>query len=95
MNGSIQAIWAKLSPSISRKKALDIAREVSALPLQAFAITRKKPSNFNIYGLPEDEPCWYVTVLNEGSPAIQSSRVVVISRRTGKVLYNGTALDEG
>jgi len=91
----IHSIRSKLSPPVSRKKALGIARQVSAPPLQAFEITRSKPVNINLYNVPEDEPCWYVIVPNQGSPAIQSSHVVVISRRTGKVLYNGSACDEG
>jgi hypothetical protein len=95
MNSLFTSLRARLFRSVSRKKALEIARETCAPLPGAFKLTRKKPTNSIIYGVSEDEPCWYVTVHNERSQVIQSSHVVVISRRTGKVLYNGSAFDEG
>ena len=86
-------------PPVTQSMALDIARQalaqsVGSVPLICHG---RKPANFNIYGdLPE--PCWWVQVpWNEdsGQSVLRSSRVIVIGRQTGKILYVGPAGDEG
>jgi len=57
----------------------------------------RKPAQFNIYAnFPE--PCWWVQVPwndEKDENVIRSSRVIVIDRQTGKILYDGPAGDEG
>lgn len=57
----------------------------------------EKPSNCHIYAMPK-EPCWFIYVPwgdeCEGS-MLRSSRVILVSKQTGKVLYDGSARDEG
>ena len=89
----------RLFPPVTQRMALDIAMQaltqsVVSAPLICHG---RKPAQFNIYAnLPE--PCWWVQVPwndeNEGN-VIRSSRVIVIGRQTGKVLYEGPAGDEG
>lgn len=58
-------------------------------------ICPERPSNCNLYN-PPTEPCWYAYVPhNDGILALRSSRIVIMSRVTGKVIYDGSAGDEG
>ncbi len=49
-------------------------------------------AGLNIYNV-RREDTW--VVFKNGPPAIKSSSVVVICKRTGRVLYEGSAGDEG
>ena len=89
----------RLFPPVTQRMALDIARQAlnpseSAAPLICHA---RRPAHFSIYaGFPE--PCWWIQVpWNDETDgiAIRSSRVIVIGRQSGKVLYDGSAGDEG
>ncbi len=57
------------------------------------------PGNMNIYTANRlDEPCWYVIApWGDGMDGsrLRSSRIVIISRKTGRMLYDGSANDEG
>lgn len=84
-------------PPVSKKAALEIAlrklAETAAAP--RLIVHGRKPPEFSVYAsLPE--PCWWVQVLpHEGALKIESSRVIVIGRNTGKIHYDGSAHDEG
>jgi hypothetical protein len=86
-------------PPVTQRMALDIARQVLAQSVASEPLIchGRKPAQFCIYGdLPE--PCWWVQVpWNDDKEvvAIRSSRVIVVGRQTGKVLYDGPAGDEG
>lgn len=87
-----------LFPPVTRRMALDIASRVlgqsdASEPLICHG---RMPKRFSIYAnLPE--PCWWVQVPwnNKEVNALRSSRVIVVGRQTGKVLYDGPAGDEG
>jgi len=89
----------RLFPPVTQAMALDIARQAlkpseSAAPLICQA---RKPAHFNIYA-GFREPCWWVQVPwndDSGQPVLRSSRVIVIGRQSGKILYDGSAGDEG
>lgn len=87
-----------LFPPVTRHMALDIASKALARPVASEPLIchGRKPAGFNIYGdLPE--PCWWVQVPwdDKEVSALRSSRVIVIGRQTGKILYDGPAGDEG
>lgn len=88
-----------LFPPVTRQMALDIARQALAQPVasEPLVCQGRKPAQFSIYAnLPE--PCWWVQVPwndEKDVVAIRSSRVIVVERQTGKVLYDGPAGDEG
>lgn len=88
-----------LFPPVTQRMALDIARQALAQSVASEPLVchGRKPARFTIYGdLPE--PCWWVQVpWNDEKTvvAIRSSRVIVVGRQTGKVLYDGPAGDEG
>lgn len=83
-------------PAITKQKALEIATQVYKTDSKEFHCYSKKPKNYMIYATFPDEPCWFVTAAWDDAPyVLRSSRVIVISRETGKVLYDGEAGDEG
>ena len=83
-------------PPITKQKALEIVAQVCKGDRKEFHCYSKKPKKFTIYAIIPDEPCWHVsTVWDDNSIGLQSSRVIVISRVTGKVFYDGSAGDEG
>jgi len=90
-------IRAWLFPPVSRRKAIEIARKQNTPPPGSFRIYGQRPKNVNIYNLPE-EPCWFVFApWGDGKDGImlRSSHVILVSKVSGRVLYNGKANDEG
>ncbi len=86
----------KKFPPITKQKALEIAAQVCKTDRREFHCYSKKPENFTIYAAFPDEPCWYVSAAwDDALHMLRSSRVIVISRMTGKVFYDGSAGDEG
>ena len=82
--------------SIDISSALEIAQRQCAAPKETFEIYNSKPSNWNIY-VPSDQDldgCWFVRAQSYGT-GLRSSRVIVVSKTTGDVLYDGSAGDEG
>jgi len=82
-------------PPITQKIALAIAAQaISRAGL--FECYSKKPDDCHIYSINTDQPCWYVYPIQDNSqPVLSSSRVIVISRLNGEILYDGSAGDEG
>ena len=88
-----------LFPPITEQKARKIAARASTWTPdpKCFRVYSKKPSNCKMYGAPAD-PCWFVYgPWDDGMDGgmLRSSRAIIISKLTGKVLYNGSAHDEG
>jgi hypothetical protein len=93
MTGLLKSLFSR---SISRDMAKQIARKACTLPLDSMEVFDTPPEGWRLYQLEGDEPCWYVRVPSEfDGMMLQSSRVLVVSRKTGKVLYIGSAGDEG
>ena len=84
-------------PPVSKEAALEIALRKLAAPAAAplLIVHGRRPPEFAVYAsLPE--PCWWVQVLPQGGALkIESSRVIVIGRNTGRIHYDGPAGDEG
>jgi len=88
-------IW--LSPPVSRRQAVEIAREQCTLDRRSFAIYDRMPANTTIYYHPP-EPCWFVLApWGDGYDGrmLRSSRLILVSKASGKVLFDGSANDEG
>ncbi len=84
-------------PPITKQKALEIAAQVCK-DRKEFHCYSKKPERCSIYGDIPDEPCWFVYAPwgdRKDGMMLRSSRVIVISRMTGKVFHDGSAGDEG
>ena len=77
------------------KMARKIISEYAGCDFSEIDICPELPSNCNLYN-PPTEPCWYAYVPhNDGICALRSSRIVLMSRATGKIIYDGSAWDEG
>ena len=83
---------------ISRKRALQIAREQCQIgDLDVKIRGDVAGGDLNLYQVP-DEPFWLLTLgWGDGKDGsmLRSSRLILISKRTGDVLYDGSAQDEG
>jgi hypothetical protein len=86
----------KQFPPITKQMALEIAQRAFNVQKQQLNCYANMPERCHPYGINVDEPCWYVVgPWNDGILALRSSRLVVISRVTGTILYDGDASDEG
>jgi hypothetical protein len=103
MAGFFQSLWQRFFP-FSERQAVKIAIAECSKTCRpdetAFKASTERPPN--IYwptNYPEPkEPCWYVSApWGDGleGAILRSSRVIVISKKTGAVLFDGTANDEG
>jgi hypothetical protein len=82
--------------SISRQKALKITQKQCIPPIDEFTIYDHKPSGWCLYGLKDDEEYWYVRRSGSWEQGIlTNSYAIVISKKTGEVVYYGSAGDEG
>jgi hypothetical protein len=90
--------------SLSRRRVLRVARRQFTRPpfrippAMDFAIYDHFPDNCHVYmSWPEDKPCWFVRCpWGDGldGTMLRSSRLMVISKHGGRVLYDGSAHDE-
>jgi len=85
----------RLFHRVSRRAAVEIAREACLPDSASLRVLDCDPASLCIYDLPK-EPFWIVSVPTDyGAVALQSSRVVLVSKATGKVLFSGRAYNEG
>lgn len=86
----------KQFPPITKQRALAIAARAVMPHGGRFECYSQKPDNCRLYGINTDRPCWYVyPPMANNQLTLCSSRVIIISRLTGEILYNGSACDEG
>jgi len=73
-----------------------LASTVAANHLLRRVSITERPQNLNIYNEPQ-EPSWYAIVPhNDGrAECLISSRILIISKKSGELLYDGSAGDEG
>ena len=80
-------------PPITQPMAIEIAQRACNGQKREFDCYANQPEGCCIYNVNPVEPCWYVLVAWDDKPTVlRSSRLVVISRMTGAILYDG---DEG
>jgi hypothetical protein len=84
--------------SITQEAALEIFQkyiEQQKPKVEIYEITETRPSNCHAY-IPSKEDCWYILYsMNRPIGMICSSDLIVISKKTGKIVYSGSANDEG
>lgn len=83
----------------SRNEALRIATQALAKNVKEVPLIchGKQPHNCHIYDTPA-EPCWFIYVPwndQKNVLVIRGSRVILIGKLTGTILYDGPAGDEG
>ena len=80
-----------------RRQVAVIARRAVVPDVRQFRVYSRKPENVNVYNVPT-EPCWYVFapwVDGKDGTMLRSSHVLLVSKISGRVLYDGSANDEG
>jgi hypothetical protein len=85
-----------LNNPIDKNDALQIAQKQCSPPIRAFEIYDRMPKNWSIYLRRESLPGenWYIAApRKEGG--LHSTHAIIISRKTGEVIYDGSANDEG
>jgi len=100
MSGNFLSAWRRFFP-LSERKAIKIAiDECSKKQIpdgRAFRASNERPPAMYI-NRPIEEPCWYIHAPwcdGLDGACLRSSRVLVVSKITGAVLYDGSANDEG
>ena len=88
-------ILHRFFPSLAKRKALARAQE-HCLP-SLFEFRHAKPSDQPVlYNAPKED-CWtiYAPWLDgKGGSMLRSSRIIMVSKKTGEILYDGSANDE-
>lgn len=83
-------------PPITKQRALAIAARAAMPHGGQFECYSRKPDNCRLYDINTGLLCWYVyPPMANNQPTLRSSRVIIISRLTGEILYDGSAGDEG
>ena len=80
-----------------KTRALAIVAALCKCDLASLTIFSAKPDNLHVYNMPI-EPSWFVYApWGDGwdGRALRSSRVILVSKRNGALLYDGSANDEG
>ena len=93
----LRRLPGRLLPPVSQREALAIACRPTAPLRSQCTICDSRPDNLNLYNR-FTEPCWYVFVpWGDGldGSMLRSNRIVLISKATGRILYDGSAGDEG
>jgi len=93
----IESVKSMAIPHIGKRKAMKIAKKAIKADTSSFNICDTKPANINVYNLLK-EPCWFIFVpWNDGKDGMmhRSSHLLLISKLTGRVLFDGSAGDEG
>jgi len=97
VKAALQKFRLRWFPPVSRRRALRLARNACGHDLAFHSIEGDRPGNINLYNLPA-EPCWFVfSPWNDGKDGtmLRSSRLLLVSKLSGKILYDGSAMDEG
>jgi hypothetical protein len=93
----LKRLRVRLFPPVSKRQAALIAKKAVNPFDQKFRVYNKLPEKVHGYNLPT-EPCWYVlTSWNDGldGTILRSSRLLMVSKVSGKLLHDGPAGDEG
>ncbi len=91
----IHWICGMFRPGIGKRRAVRIVKGAVTPGTTILDIYPEAPSNVSFYGVPQ-EPCWYVFVSwDDAAHLLRSSRVILVSKTTGAILYDGCAGDEG
>ena len=95
--GFLSRIYARLFKENGSRNAVAIVRRHVGRDVEIYRVCDNPEGLAIYYGKPR-EPFWCVYVSrNDGMDGMvfRSSRVVLVSKATGKILYDGDAGDEG
>ena len=79
---------------ITKDEALNIAKQ-NISHLFHIEITDEWDKRWRVYQHHDLGNCWFITLMPAFSTNISSSCLIAISKETGKIVYSGSAIDEG
>lgn len=97
MREILKRLRIQFFPPISKKAAIDIVRQVINQHSKIYQISSHRMGNINVYNPPQ-KPCWYIFCSwgdDKDGVILRSSRLILVSKITGEILYDGSANDEG
>ena len=97
MNSLLERVRIRFFPPVGKREAINIAQTTAPHRPTPNSIHRKKPENINVYNLPT-EPSWFIFMPwgdGKDETMLRSSRLMLVSKISGDVLYDGSAHDEG
>lgn len=81
---------------VNARKAVQIISTHTGRPKECIELYSVEQRRWNLYNYWGEDPCWYAAVKRDDDWCLLSgSWVVAVSKKTGEVLFNGTASDEG
>jgi len=97
MNRLFKKLRLRFFPPIGKQHAIDIARNAAVAEWAPFRVYGRKPPTISVYNLPR-EPAWFIlgpwSDEKEGR-MLRSSRLIIVSKTSGDILYDDSANDEG
>jgi len=82
-------------PWVGPRLAHVIAWIYTRMPLRSISVYDQLPDNCRPYNLPNDD-CWYVLApYSRDWTCLRSSRLLMITRKGGRIVFDGCASDEG
>jgi hypothetical protein len=80
---------------IIQSQAADIARTKLSQHIEV-TVYSERPDYFRGYATAGIEDCWYVYCrMSDEETILKANRVICVSKSTGKVVWEGSANDEG
>ena len=81
---------------VSARKAVHIISKHTGRPSECIVLYSVEQKSWHLYNCWGDESCWYASVERDDDLCLLCGTwVVAVSKKTGKVLFSGTASDEG
>lgn len=81
---------------VSARKAVQIISKHTGRPPECIVLYSVEQKRWHLYNCWGDEPCWYATVeRGDDLCLLCGTWVVAVSKKSGEVLFSGTASDEG
>lgn len=77
---------------INEEQAITIASKESGIDKNLLEIIKEQKIGWRIYRASKEE-CWQILVHENDDQCLKSSHVILISKETGKMLYNDSAND--
>lgn len=79
---------------VSAHKAVQIISTHTGRPKECIELYSEEQRRWHLYNYWVDEPCWFAQV-ERNECILCGTWSVVVSKKSGEVLFNGTASDEG
>lgn len=80
--------------SVSARKAVQIISTHTGRPKECIELYSEEQRRWHLYNCWSGEPCWFAQVERDEC-ILCGTWIVVVSKKSGQVLFSGSANDEG